>query len=48
MQVRGRELHRILMKRTACHLYYEIDEGAEMVTIVSAWGAARRQRPPLR
>jgi hypothetical protein len=48
MRVRGREQRRILMKRTACHLYCEVDEGAETVTIVSAWGAARGQRPPLR
>jgi hypothetical protein len=48
MRVRGREQRRILMKRTACHLYYDVDEGAETVTIVSAWRAARGQRPPVK
>lgn len=47
LEIRGRAIHRILMKKTACHLYYEIDERAGVVTIVSAWGAARGTGPPL-
>jgi len=41
MNLGGREIRRVLMERTACHLYYEIDEPAQLVKIVSAWGAVQ-------
>ncbi|MGH7437474.1 MAG: hypothetical protein ACRENE_17490 [Polyangiaceae bacterium] len=47
LNVRGRLIRRVLMRKTASHLYYEIDEQAGVVTIVSAWGAARGGRPAL-
>jgi hypothetical protein len=43
----GREIRRVLMEKTSCHLYYEIDEVAALVKIVSAWGAAQGKRPQL-
>lgn len=46
-QVRGRPIRRVLMEKTACHLYYEVDEQSAVVTIVSAWGAVRGKGPPL-
>jgi len=45
--VEGREIRRILMEKTSCHLYYEIDETAGAVKIVSAWGAAQGKFPRL-
>jgi len=47
LRVGERELRRILMERTACHLYYEIDEAQGIVKIVSAWGAVRGKAPQL-
>lgn len=47
VRIRGREIRRILMEKTSCHLYYEIDEGASVVKIVSAWGAVQGKPPRL-
>ncbi len=46
-EVRGRAIRRVLMEKTACHLYCEVDEQAALVRIVSAWGAVRGQGPAL-
>ena len=35
------------MEKTSCHLYYEIDDVAGVVKIVSAWGAVRGKPPQL-
>jgi hypothetical protein len=43
-----REIRRVLMEKTACHLYYELDKAAEVVRVVSAWGATRGLPPSLR
>ncbi len=42
---RGRAIRRVLMPRSACHLYFEID--GENVIVVAAWGAARGRLPRL-
>jgi hypothetical protein len=42
-----RRIRRILMEKTACHLYFEIDDAAAIVKVVSAWGARRSRRPHL-
>lgn len=41
----ARRVHRILMSKTRCHLYFEI--AGDVVLIVSAWGAARERTPHL-
>ena len=41
VRIGTREIHRILMEKTSCHLYYEIDEAVGVVKIVSAWGAVQ-------
>jgi plasmid stabilization system protein ParE len=46
-EVRGRHIRRVLMEKTACHLYFEVDEKNAVVTIVSAWGAVRGKGPPV-
>jgi hypothetical protein len=47
LEMRGRTIHRVLMEKTSCHLYYEIDRAAGIVKIVSAWGAVRGKPPRL-
>jgi plasmid stabilization system protein ParE len=47
VRIGGREIRRVLMEKTSCHLYYEIDEVAAFAKIVSAWGAAQGKRPQL-
>jgi plasmid stabilization system protein ParE len=47
LKTRGRTVHRVLMEKTSCHLYYEIDQAAGVVRIVSAWGAVRGKPPRL-
>ena len=42
-----RKIRRILMEKAACHLYYEIDEAAGVVRIVSAWGAVQGKPPTI-
>jgi hypothetical protein len=38
-----RRVYRILMKKTRCHLYFEI--AGDVVMVVSAWGATRERTP---
>ena len=47
VKIGGREIRRILMEKTSCHLYYEIDDVPGVVKIVSAWGAVRGKPPQL-
>jgi hypothetical protein len=47
LRIGQRQIRRVLMERTACHLYYEIDETGESVRIVSAWGAVQGKPPRL-
>lgn len=47
VMVGDREIRRVLMEKTACHLYYEVDEEAGAIKIVSAWGAVRGKPPRL-
>lgn len=44
-EIGTRRVRRMLLERTACHLYFEIDETAVVVRILSAWGA-RQGTPP--
>jgi plasmid stabilization system protein ParE len=41
-------IRRVLMEKTACHLYYEVDEEAGVVRILSAWAAVRGMPPSLK
>lgn len=47
LETKGRTIHRVLMEKTSCHLYYEIDEAAGIIRIVSAWGAVQGRPPRL-
>ena len=38
VKIDEREIRRVLMEKTACHLYYVLDAASDSVTIVSAWG----------
>lgn len=48
LTILGREIRRVLMEKTACHLYYEIDMVAGVVKVVSAWGAVQGKPSLLR
>ncbi|WP_437653488.1 type II toxin-antitoxin system RelE/ParE family toxin [Sorangium sp. So ce1182] len=40
-------LRRLLLPRTAHHVYYTLDDTASVVRIVAVWHTARGARPPL-
>ena len=42
-----RTVHRRLMKKSACHVYL-VRQSAELIVIVSIWGARRRRGPKFR
>jgi plasmid stabilization system protein ParE len=44
--IRNREQRRILMPKTARHVYYRLD-GPERILILSVWGARRRRGPKI-
>jgi hypothetical protein len=44
-KTRGHSFRRVLMPRSACHLYFEVI--AEEVFVVAAWGASRGRLPRL-
>jgi plasmid stabilization system protein ParE len=47
-QVRGGEiLRRTLLKRSAQHVYYSVDEANDVIVIYSVWGARRGRGPKL-
>lgn len=47
-QDRGRhEVRKLLLPRTRYHLYYEIDEGHRLVTIIAVWHVSRGHGPRL-
>jgi len=38
-------LKRLLLRKSRCHLYFEIDEPKQMIRILHIWDG-RRERPP--
>lgn len=38
-------LKRLLLRKSRCHLYFEIDEPKQMIRILHVWDG-RRERPP--
>ena len=44
---RGKQLQRVLMKKTLCHVYYWYGPEDDVIEIHSIWGAARRRGPRL-
>lgn len=41
-------VRRFLLRRSRYHVYYEYDVAADLVRVVSVWGAVRGQGPDLR
>lgn len=41
------KLHRFLMEKTKCHLYFEVDEERGVVKIIAIWNGQRGQEPKL-
>lgn len=39
------KLKRLLLRKSRCHLYFEIDEPAQLIRILHVWDG-RRERPP--
>ena len=44
---RGKLIQRLLMKKTACHVYYFYDRKNDLVEVHSIWGARRERGPRL-
>lgn len=40
-------LKRLLLEKTKCHLYFEIDEQKDEIRILMVWGAPRGREPKL-
>jgi plasmid stabilization system protein ParE len=38
-------LKRLLLRRSRCHIYFEVDEPKQMIRILHIWDG-RRERPP--
>jgi plasmid stabilization system protein ParE len=47
MTIEGRQIRRVLMEKTSCHLYYEVDSAEGRVTILAAAGASQRRTPKM-
>ncbi|MEQ9318996.1 MAG: type II toxin-antitoxin system RelE/ParE family toxin [Polyangiaceae bacterium] len=45
-RVRGREVRRLLLKKTRHYLYYRLDDDGD-VEVITIWGAQRRFGPRL-
>jgi plasmid stabilization system protein ParE len=46
-RARGKLIHRVLMKKTRCHVYYFHDHQRDLIEIHSIWGARRKRGPTL-
>lgn len=38
---------RILLRKSNCHVYFEVDEARQVIEIMELWGAQRRRPPKL-
>lgn len=45
-RARGRDVRRILLKKTRHHMYYWVDDAGH-VEVITIWGAQRRHGPKL-
>ena len=45
--MRGRVMHRMLLRKSNQHVYYTVDETARVVTVQTIWGARRGRGPKL-
>ena len=43
----GLSVRRVLLRKTRTHVYYSLDDEAELVTVLAVWGAPKRQGPKL-
>lgn len=44
---RTRQVRRLLLPKTSCHLYYVVHPSAERVEVLAVWGAVRGRSPKL-
>ena len=43
----GLSVRRVLLPKTGTHVYYSVDEDADLVTVVAVWGAPKGRGPKL-
>jgi plasmid stabilization system protein ParE len=43
----GLFVRRVLLRKTGTHVYYSIDEDADVVTVLAVWGAPKGRAPKL-
>jgi hypothetical protein len=43
----GLPVRRVLLRKTRTHVYYSVDEDAELVTVLAVWGAPKGRGPKL-
>jgi plasmid stabilization system protein ParE len=41
------KLKRLLMEKSKCHIYFEVDEKRNLINIVTVWNGQRGQEPKL-
>jgi len=44
---RRRNVRRVLLRKSKQHIYYAIDEAADVVEVITIWGAQRGREPRL-
>jgi hypothetical protein len=43
----GFPVRRVLLPKTGTHVYYSVDEAADLVTVLAVWGAPKGRGPKL-
>lgn len=43
----GLPVRRVLLRKTHTHVYYSVDDDAELVKVLAVWGAPKRRGPKL-
>jgi plasmid stabilization system protein ParE len=43
----GFSVRRVLLPKTGTHVYYSVDEDADLVTVLAVWGAPKGRGPKL-
>jgi len=40
-------MRRLLLEKSKCHVYFEVDEKQDVLTVIAVWNGQRGQEPKL-
>jgi hypothetical protein len=43
----GLPVRRVMLRKTRVHVYYSVDDDAELITVLAVWGAPKGRGPKL-